>query len=375
MATERETFIQPLRQSSVDTCLRCKRCYMFRYRWGISPRAKQYMVASDRGKLLHRLMQLGPQGIPMVRSEVNDEVSKLLKIIDSGGDLMGDIARQVDDVENSYNQALVMATILWEKYPRPATHKVLAKEKTVKASIRLNDGSRPDLCIETELEGTLDEVVEDTESKLIWIRDYKTSSRDVMFTLTGYQWSLQCRMYRLLAGAYLQSIPEYVNRAPEGFILEILQTPTITMCDKDRSFNLIEHTFKSGPRKGTTEMQKDYFGEPTFENYLQRCKEWYTAQGDVSVKAFGIRFSESVLPPELRMDLMTAAVYRLLPAVPENFPRDETASYCKHYERVCPYYELCSTDPAAFEVVKPEIMESNDGKVEEIKTGPKILRP
>jgi hypothetical protein len=77
-------------------------------------------------------------------------------------------------------------------------------------------------------------------------------------------------------------------------------------------------------------------------------------------------FNESVLPLELRKDLITASVYRVLPAIPENFPRDTTTSYCTAYERVCPYYnDLCSrsedswdsTIADKFEVIKPEPVE------------------
>ena len=38
--------------------------------------------------------------------------------------------------------------------------------------------------------------------------------------------------------------------------------------------------FKSGPRKGQPRMVKNFEGEPLLENYILRCKDWYSATGD-----------------------------------------------------------------------------------------------
>ena len=208
--------------SSMNTCMRCKRAYMFTSRWCIFPRQPAFKPAPSLGKLTHRLMELGSDNIEAVRNEVAVMINELVKAIDKGEDLLGNLAIQANSLNALFNKALVMATILWEKYPRPQHHKVLAKEETIKATFKLSLPEEPELL--TELEGTLDEVVCDTKTGMIWIRDYKTSARDVAYTMTGYQYSFQCRLYRLLAGAYLQDIEEYKNHSPEGFILEILRS-------------------------------------------------------------------------------------------------------------------------------------------------------
>ena len=352
MSKERETYVQPLHQSSINMCMRCRRAFMFRDRWCIFPKYGAFKQAASQGSLTHRLIEVGPEGVEAVRNEVEIAVNELVAAIDRGEDLMGNLAAEANNLNAMFQKALVMATILWEKYPRPEHHKVLAKEETVKAIFRLSLPDEPELT--TELEGTVDEMVEDTKTGLIYIRDYKTSARDVAFTMTGYQWSFQLRLYRLLAGAYLQGTPRYENRSPQGFILEILQTPTISFGSKDRDYKEKEHKFTRGARKGETEMRREYEGEPTFENYLQRCREWYAEKGDEAVQSFSIRFNESVLCDELRGDLLMAAIARLLPAVPENFPRDATASYCKNYERVCPYYDLCCSNESGWDALIAE---------------------
>jgi len=357
MSEERETYIQPLHQSSIGTCLHCKRAYMFRYRWCIFPKQKPFAVAANQGNLLHRLIEAGPDNIEMVRTKVKERIQYLIGHIEAGEDLLGYLAQEVNELDNQFDKALVMATILWEKYPRPEHHEILAKEKSVEMGLRLSRPGDPPLPVDTiRLGGRLDEIVLDTKSGLIYIKDYKTSSRDVMFTLAGYHWSLQCRLYRLLAGALLQD-PSFAPRGhtPDGFILDILQVPTISMGGGDRDYTEHEHTLTRGPRKGETEMRRDYEGEPKFENYLQRCREWYAREGNNAVQSFAIRFTEPVLPDELLLDLQVAAVYQVLPAGnPGLFPRDETTSHCKYMNRICPYYDLCCTDEASW----PGIIES-----------------
>ncbi len=349
MGEEREIYSQPAHQSSTGMCMRCRRAYMFKCRWCIFLKQPVFKPAPSQGKLVHRLLHLGPGKVDIVRSEVAAMVNELVKSIDKGEDLLGNLAVQANSLNNLFSKALVMATILWEKYPRPKHHKVLAKEKTVKAVFKLSLPEEPELLI--ELEGIIDEVIEDTKTGFIWIRDYKSSMRDVAFTMTGYQYSFQCRFYRLLAGAYLQGLEEYKGRSPQGFILEILQTPTISMCDFDRDYTEHEHTFTRGSRKGETEMRKEYEGVPKFENYLQRCRDWYKERGDEAVQSFSIRFNEPILPDELRGDLLIAALARVVPAESAYFPRDATGSYCTYFERVCPYYELCCRDEASWDAI------------------------
>jgi hypothetical protein len=169
-------------------------------------------------------------------------------------------------------------------------------------------------------------VVRNTETKQVWIRDYKTSGRDVQYTLAGYLFSLQCRIYRLLAHS--------TGYSPEGFILDILQSPSIKFCKKDK----------------------------TFDDYVKRVKLWYAEKGDKSVRSFSIRYAEPPMPEELEKVLTFTWSYVIRPPLAHLFRRDVTGHSCKRYERLCDYYQLCSSDEAVwpvliasnYEVVPPE---------------------
>ena len=349
MAVERKTYIQSHRQSSIGTCLHCKRAYMFRYRWCIFPGQRPFAEAANQGSIVHRLLQVGPDRIEEVKQAIFERVSVLEDQIEKGEDLLGYFAVEASKLLRQFDKAVAMVTLLWERYPRPDYLKVLAQEKDVTTTFRL--GMPDNTSLHIELSGILDEIDIDERTGHIYIRDYKSSGRDIEYTLTGYLYSLQCRIYRLLAGAYLQGIEEYKGRSPEGFILEYLRVPSIIFGDKDKDYTEHEHTFTRGARKGQVEIRRKYEGVPTFENYLKRCKEWYEKEGVEAVQSFSIRFNEPVMPPELFTDLCLTAVYQTIPAVPANFPRDETTSHCKFMQKVCPYYKLCSSDEGMWDAI------------------------
>ena len=143
-------------------------------------------------------------------------------------------------------------------------------------------------------------------------------------------------MYRLLASAI-------VKKAPKGFILDLLQMPTIKFCKKDANFDA----------------------------YVKRCRSWYIQQGKNAIRSFSILYNEPLDNPELYGNLRVCSAYqRAMPPkdLPgslfvDMFPRDTTTATCKDYQRVCDYYMLCNTSMAAwpallhqhFVVVEPKM--------------------
>ena len=139
--------------------------------------------------------------------------------------------------------------------------------------------------------------------------------------------------------------------SPKGFILNIVQVPGIKFGTYDRDYTEYEHTFIRGKRKGETEMRKEYTGEPTFENYLARCKEWYDSKGSEAARSFAIQYNEPLVPRELEDVLLYVDNCNNRVPTPENFRRDLTQGHCKAYERVCDYYPLCNTSTDAWSTI------------------------
>ena len=64
-----------------------------------------------------------------------------------------------------------------------------------------------------------------------------------------------------------------------GMIHIAVQKPTIEFGMNDRDFTESIHTLSRGPRKGQKETRRTYSGEPRWENYRDRCIDWYLANG------------------------------------------------------------------------------------------------
>ncbi len=354
----RKAWIQPLRQSSCATCLGCARKYMFTQRWCIFLRRPTLKKALSLGRMVHRLMELGRPGINIVRKEVDIEAAEFTSIVERDEDLMGEAALAATTIYNNYQQALAMVTLLWQKHPRPDTYETIERERRILINVDIIDG-KPPVFISVKL----DEILQVKETGDLFIRDFKTTSSNIAYTLTGYSYSLQCRMYRL-------GVAVHQNKSPVGFILDILRKPTIVMCDKDRDYTEYVHTFKRGYRRGQTETRKKFIDRPPiFENYLDRCRQWYKDSGDEGVQSFSVRFVEPVLPLELASALRRVSYYQVAAAIPGFFPRDITTQHCKSFNRVCDYYPLCQTGESAWDAIIEEQYEVRTPDVEgEYKT-------
>ena len=358
------TYSEPLRQSSINVCQKCKRKFLYKYRWSLYPKKVAVSPAANAGKMVHWLLEHGPDSVSEFETNLQEKAQEMETMIDQGLDPFGEIADRIKQLRDQANKAKVICQITWDRFGENPDEEVLCKEREISTGIILTDASG-DLH-EILLEGVIDKLIRSRKSGRIWARDFKTSSRDPLFTLTGYQFSTQCRLYRLLAEAFLfgeavSKDPEYISREqigdnPQvfGFCVDWMALPNIIMSGADRDYKEYEHTFTRGARKGETEIRRDYEGEPKFENYLNRCKQWYKDKGDEVFVSQAIAYTEDVIPKELYSALLVTWAYTNCDPDPELFPRDITATACKAYERQCEYYPLCSSDYSVW----PSLMET-----------------
>lgn len=305
---------RPISSSSIVDGLRCERLYYFKYRIAIRPKVKPYSKGATTGSLVHKLMKAGRDGIEKVQQEVFKKHARLVERIKAGEDLTGDLVRAANDLNHLYQKALAIVTIFWEKFPPKKYMTTICREER-----RESFGPQATIpCV-----WIADWVVRDERDGSVWIRDAKTTSESFDSVLMGFLHSVPCRFYRMMAAQ------EKWGNKVKGFILDMVQVPTIKLCGKDE---------KVAAKLGCT----------PFEAYVQRIKDWYETQQEDPMRSVAVVFNEDIHNPEIMhaLDKITELWER--EANPGNFDRDVTRSRCYHYRKPCPYYPFCSSDISAW---------------------------
>jgi len=326
------------RQSSISCAISCERKWFCKNLLGIRLRGGRFSEAASLGRIYHKFHECGQGNEQEVKRWIQEQQNNIMARVDKGEDLDGSLARQATALTELYHKALVMAQIFWEKYPQPSYFKVIGKE--VHHTMQF-DG--------LTLEGTIDKILLNEQDNSIWIRDHKSTGRTLEVIFGGISWSLQARMYRILAHDYLlNNVEAYKDAAPniKGFILDGILKPGIKMCKTD---------LKNAKDWNCTQE----------EAYLRRVKDWYSDKGEESIMSRGIIYTEHVYPTELRnvFSLMRRLSGR--GTHPDRYNRDVTRKTCFEYERQCEYHDLCSTDPAQWDSLFENKYEFAGGSDEE----------
>jgi len=330
---------RPISASSIVDGLRCERLFYYKYRIAIRPKVRQYSKGATTGQLVHRLLKAGKAGQEKIHQDVIKQHSKLVERIKAGEDLTGDLARAANDLNHLYQKALAIVTIFWEKFPPSKNMETICREE--RKECFAPNATIPCVWI-------ADWVVRDKRDGSVWIRDAKTTGENFSSILTGFLYCVQARFYRMMAAQ-----EEWGDKI-RGFILDMIQVPTIKLCGKDE---------KMAAKLGCT----------PFEAYVQRVKEWYETQAEDPMRSDAIIFNEDIHNSEIMNALShTLDLWGQEPA-PRLFSKDLTRSRCVYNRKVCPYYALCSSDVSAWpslidqyyevrEVPKTEKVKKLEGK-------------
>ena len=310
------------RQSTMACALECPRKWWYQYRMGITLRGTQVRESATLGTIYHRLQCLGPGSEPVVKAEVSKQQQALMEQVNRGEDIDGQTERLAGMLTTLYNKATVMARVSWERYPQPSYFETIGTE--IKHAMEMGG---------VVFEGTMDKLLlntKGTKGPEVWIRDHKSTGRSLSALFSGMAWSLQARVYRLLATDYLKDTP-HRNLPVRGFILDGITSPGIKLCKTDEK------------------NAKDW-NVPVEDAYLRRVKEWYAERGDDVCLSRALFYTESGMPSELAgiVERMRS-LSNLDPAEVTQFDRDMTHRECFAYEKQCPYHDLCSTDPAQWD--------------------------
>lgn len=121
----------------------------------------------------------------------------------------------------------------------------------------------------------------------VWVLDFKSVDGDATGRLQTCPIEFQTQHYIHGLRTKLLGDPDWVKEMglPEdvqcgGMIHVAVSTPSIVFGMGDRDYKLVDFTPTRGKNKGVTRQEKEYIGEPKYENYLKRVRHWYNSSGD-----------------------------------------------------------------------------------------------
>jgi hypothetical protein len=319
----------------------CRRKYLFRYRFGLSPR--RYEAALLVGRTYHEVMAGLLRNAPSIDEDVFDNVvSDLMLQVEAwdrhlyamelpNGILPWGEQREriVADARKDVALGIAMARWIWDRDQEwIRRYRTIAVEKMI--TVKLKGLRRP-------IRLRIDSLLEEIETGEVWIQDHKTTSWDTLDKAKSLRWDVQPLLYRVGVDAWLQSVRKPVDTRPRnvkigplvGFVHCIIKKPTIRLRQNE-----------------------------TFPDYLKRIRERYDDDLAVYRRAKGIGSGPPYLRSHIRFDPGPAVTpdlwIQLREADAMAGARVDLARYnqtpdpdnnCVKFGRPCPYLRLCQESP------------------------------
>lgn len=176
------------------------------------------------------------------------------------------------------------------------------------------------LCPRTKLVCRPDRLAYHERHNSLWIIDYKSTSFSPLarlsicpneFATLHYSFIVN---YMLENGLIHETFPDLPSNLTFGGMVHIaVQKPAIRFSALDRDYTTETRELKSGPRKGTSIVERKYYGEPKQDNYLTRMTMWYKGEGEY-VDLKGTRQNDppvnmSFTYPSYLLDTNTTSLY------------------------------------------------------------------
>lgn len=331
--------ISPIRSSGIKDFEHCPRKFLYRYKLGICPRT--YQPALHTGQVFHLVLQslfMGwtqEESLDAAKQYFHRFCNEILASADEAGFTPSgkSVEGVVKSAEDDYHKARAMAFSFMSFKPFNWNEWELLYAP--------DDTPCVELLLEAKVKGIpvpiiapCDLALRKKETNEVWIVDHKSTSADTLARARSVKISPQIALYRLVLQCHIDAWAEehkemkYHGLRVVGSIHNIVKKPTIKYCKKDANF----------------------------EAYINRVIQWYKDKHTEDPQHSPIfqsqtYFSEPTLTKELWLRLrQQSRAARAAPLLDRFYRAGDYA--CHEFNSVCPYADLCSSDP----VMWPDIV-------------------
>ena len=348
-----------IRSSDYEMCLHCPFQYYLSRRLGLVP-ALRWSSALSRGSWFHTRAELMNELPEVATKTMQDLLKKRNEELSEICSNRGIIGEERTSILGREEKDMLTATAWFEA---AATFKIPGKDKTFLEYLNaehfrilgheiLAKYEHPDY-------GTLiaqyDLLLYHEKQDKVFIVDFKTCSESPILRLSTCPIEFQTQHYLQICKYLLDSRVmtkkfDLLDTTEVGGMLHVaIRKPTISFGQRDRECEISEHTLTRGPRKGQVEIRRKYFGEPRFDNYLNRVKNWYNATDEYEDEAplrasdppvnisttYGSVTKDQSWVHEYHSRLNVINTYASVFPAPGNFP--SSSSYIRSFSKLSPF--------------------------------------
>lgn len=191
----------------------------------------------------------------------------------------------------------------------------------------------------TTMVAQFDQLWYHTGHNTIWIPDLKSTSEDPRARGAKCPCEFQTWHYLMVLERALETgvlhdrfLDLPYDAKIGGMMHYIIKKPSIRLSQKDRDYNEIRKEISRGPNKGSVRIEKEYYGEPKWDNYRKRVEAWYRGEDEYEtvhqsgppVEISTTQFSAVDDDVRHEYSLLLSQIYDMAtrPAIPCSFPRN-----------------------------------------------------
>jgi len=361
-----------IRSSDYEGVLHCPFQYYLGRRLGLVP-VLRWSKALSRGSWFHKRLELyrdnSTMALEIMNAMLDDRIDELEEICNR----IGIKGESKDNIKERERRDFWCALGWYETAMNLDTHqKIPTVQKFLTQDHFQHLGSEVGVRLhmphtskagKVMLTGMYDTLLYHKAQNTIFIVDAKTCAGSPEERLQTCPLEFQTQHYMMtlkiaLENNLLQPMFDIPTDVGVGGMIHIgVQKPTIDFGMKDRDYEEVEHTLSRGPRKGQTEIRRNYIGEPRFDNYIDRCNDWYRGQGEYEHNAekwassppinYSLTYGSTLLDEDYIDEYYSRVAlirqYVQCKAIPKNFPR--SVSHLRQFGRMSPYTPFYMTPP------------------------------
>lgn len=261
----------PIRSS--DAKYSCPYMYLLRRRYGLVPPA-EYSPALSQGTHWHKLLELETE--PDFEKSWDTYSNEVLHGLE--GNVLTNVKRDLELCKHTWS---VIRSRPCDEKGNTLAHLVrMPHLRLVANELKISMNITGPLQIEYPVTIQIDKLFYHPKQNALYIFDLKSTGSDAQVRAAQCPFEFQTWLYIETLNQFVgiggyQDLGVPQDTKVAGIQHYIFSKPKIRLSAEDRDYELKTRIFQKGPRKGTTDISRNWYGEPQWSNFVRRWAQQF----------------------------------------------------------------------------------------------------